>query len=681
MLSKFTKSTALAVLTCSLGALPALAQAPSGMALNRADEAVLEMGQAFNRADKARLAALLPQTRGHVLEPWAAYWELRNRLEQASVAEVQAFFARYAGSYQEDRMRNDWLLLLGQRRDWTGFAVEHPQFRMGDDREVRCFAWFLEHQKNGAENSAALADQVRQTWYAQRDADEGCRTAAERMLAAKQLTSLDIWRKARLSIEAGRTRPTRDAVEMVAPDALGLLAALQANPAKFLADKKIALTRVRKEIITLALVKLAASDPEAAAKLIDKKWDFQLSAEERNWVWGVIGKQSAMRMGNQRPDALAYFYKVSADSDLSDDMLGWKTRAALRAGQQPRWPLVLASINAMSADARKDPTWIYWKARALSALAPTQPATLMAAQRAEALALLQSIASVRGFYEQLALEELGQLVTVPPAPAVLTADEKEAARSNAGLQRGAYAIAIGLRSEGVREWNYATNLAKPGGMNERELLAAAQLACDKAIWDRCINTSDRTRNEIDFSQRFPTPFREAVLKRSRDIGIDPAYVYGLIRQESRFINDARSVVGASGLMQIMPATARETARQIGLTGFKTGQLNDRDTNIAIGTAYLKRALDDFGGSMAMAAAAYNAGPSRPRNWRNGPPLEAAIWAENVPFHETRDYVKKVLSNTTSYAALLTGQPQSLKARLGTVAPREVGAPPIDDKMP
>jgi soluble lytic murein transglycosylase len=140
-------------------------------------------------------------------------------------------------------------------------------------------------------------------------------------------------------------------------------------------------------------------------------------------------------------------------------------------------------------------------------------------------------------------------------------------------------------------------------------------------------------------------------------------------------------VGASGLMQIMPATARETARQIGLTGFKTGQLNDRDTNIAIGTAYLKRALDDFGGSMAMAAAAYNAGPSRPRNWRNGPPLEAAIWAENVPFHETRDYVKKVLSNTTSYAALLTGQPQSLKARLGTVAPREAGAPPIDDKMP
>ena len=117
MLSKFTRTAALAALTCSLGALPALAQTPAGMTLSRADEAVLEMGQAFNRADKARLAALLPQTRGHALEPWAAYWELRNRLDLASAAEVQAFFARYAGSYQEDRLRNDWLLLLGQRRD------------------------------------------------------------------------------------------------------------------------------------------------------------------------------------------------------------------------------------------------------------------------------------------------------------------------------------------------------------------------------------------------------------------------------------------------------------------------------------------------------------------------------------------------------------------------------------
>jgi soluble lytic murein transglycosylase len=675
MLSKFIYTAALAAVTSAFFTVPAIAQTTSASALTRADDTVWEMGQAFRRGDKARLTALLPQTRGHALEPWAAYWELNSRLNEASQQEVQAFLARYAGSYQEDRLRNDWLLLLGERRDWTTFAAEHPQFRMGDDRDVRCYAWLVEHITKGPDSTGAMADNVKKTWYAQRDADGGCRAAAERLLDSKQLLPLDIWRKARLAIEINRPRPTRDAVELVSPGSQALLTALQANPSQFLSAKKVAFTRSRKELITLALIKLAATDPSAAAKFMDHKWGFQLSTEERNWVWGVIGKHSAIRFSSQGLDALAYFDKVSADSDLTDDMLGWKTRAALRADNQPRWPLVLSSINAMSSSARQDPTWIYWKARALLAATPT------AAKRAEALALYQSIASVRGFYEQLALEELGQLVTVPARPAALSTTEKEAARSNASLQRATHAIAIGLRSEGVREWNYATNLAQTGGMGERELLAAAQLACDRAIWDRCINTSERTQGDMDFAQRFPMPFQEAVIKRSRDIGLDPAYVYGLIRQESRFIMDARSGVGASGLMQIMPATARETARYIGLTGFTANQINDRDTNITIGTAYLKRALDDFGGSMAMAAAAYNAGPSRPRNWRNGPQLEAAIWAENVPFNETRDYVKKVLSNTTNYAAVLTGQPQSLKARLGMIGPREASAPPPDEKMP
>jgi soluble lytic murein transglycosylase len=270
---------------------------------------------------------------------------------------------------------------------------------------------------------------------------------------------------------------------------------------------------------------------------------------------------------------------------------------------------------------------------------------------------------------------------VPARPAPPTPEEKQAVRANPSLNRGLTAIAIGLRSEGVREWNYGTNLASAGGMADRELLAAAQFACEREVWDRCINTSDRTRTEIDVEQRYPLPFRDQVVRRSREINLDPAYVYGLIRQESRFVTDARSSVGASGLMQVMPATARWTAQRIGLNGFRIEQLNDRDTNIAIGTGYLKLVLDDFSGSMALAAAAYNAGPGRPRNWRNGPLIEAAAWAENVPFGETRDYVKKVLANTTLYAAILTGQPQSLKARLGYVGPRDVAQPEPNRDLP
>ena len=171
------------------------------------------------------------------------------------------------------------------------------------------------------------------------------------------------------------------------------------------------------------------------------------------------------------------------------------------------------------------------------------------------------------------------------------------------------------------------------------------------------------------------------VRRSREIGLDPAYVYGLIRQESRFIQNARSHVGASGLMQIMPGTANYVAKKIGMNGFSVASLNDIRTNITLGTQYLNMVLANLGGSQTLATAAYNAGPSRPRRWRNGPVLEAAIWAENIPFQETRDYVKKVLSNTTNYAAILSGQPQSLKARLGTVGPRAGNAPAENTDLP
>ncbi len=674
MLSNFIQSAVFAGLSCCVALSGAWAQTGG----SRGDDVLLEMGQAFKRNDKSRLTQLLPQARGHVLEPWAAYWELKARLDEASSSEVQDFLGRFAGSYQEDRLRNDWLLLLGQRRDWSGFAAEYPRFRMGDDRDVRCYALLVEHLKNpGAD--ARLAEEVRKIWLSQREASDACSAAASRLIGGKGLPTHDAWIKARLATEANRPRAAREAVEIVAPEALPLLAELNSSPVRFLSSKMLAIRDVRREIVVLALVKLASTDAEGAARFVEDKWGMQLTGEERNWVWGAIGRQAASRLSS---DALGYFARTTRDADLSDDMLAWKVRAALRAGREPRWPMVLSAVNAMSEEARKDPTWTYWKARALLSNAPAATASgPVAPQRAEALALLQSIASVRGFYEQLALEDLGQKITVPARPAALSPEEKEAARLNPGLNRAAYAIAIGLRPEGTREWNYSTNLHQRGGMSDRELLAAAQFACDRSLWDRCINTSERTKVEIDFEQRFPMPFREAVTQRSQSIGLDPAYVYGLIRQESRFIMDARSGVGASGLMQVMPATARETARYIGLTGFTANQINDRDTNIQIGTAYLKRALDDFGGSMPLAAAAYNAGPGRPRNWRNGPVLDAAIWAENVPFNETRDYVKKVLSNTTNYAALISGQPQSLKARLGTVGPRDASAPPVDEKMP
>jgi soluble lytic murein transglycosylase len=633
---------------------------------NKGDDVILEMNQAFKKNDKNQLSRLLPRSKGHLLESWAAYWELRVRLDQASDAEIQQFLSQYAGTYAEDRLRNDWLLQLGRQREWATFAQEYPRFRMNDDREVRCYALATDAFISKPETPAEL----KRLWYAFRDTEDGCTYTANKLHDLKKIDALDIWRKARLAMDNNRPRAAQLALNIESTE-LGKQAILiQADPQKYLDKRLLAITKKRKELAVLALIRVANTDPDKAAQLLDKKWGLMLTKEEHNWVWAVIGKQAAQKL---QDNAHSYFNKVSRNQDLNDDLLIWKTRAALRQGD---WKAVVASIDAMEG-AKQDPTWVYWKARGQLALhkAATDP------QRAEATAALQSIASVKGFYEQLALEELGQPITAPAKPAALTAQEKSEAEQNAGLQRALYALGLGMRSEGNREWNYTTNLHTPGGMNERDLLAAADLACSKQVWDRCINTSDRTKTQIDFDQRFPMPLKDTVLRKSKEVQLDPAYVYGLIRQESRFIMDAKSVVGASGLMQVMPATAKWTAKKIGLTNFQLPQLNEHETNVAIGTGYLKLVLDDFDGSMPLAAAAYNAGPSRSRNWRKGPVLEAAIWAENIPFTETRDYVKKVLSNTTNYAAIITGQPQSLKARLGTVGPRNAQAPEENTDLP
>ncbi len=640
--------------------------------LSAGDLAMLDLRDAFRKANARQVQALLPRVQGHELEPLAAYWAMRLALETAPNDEVRRFLDRWQGSYYEDRLRNDWLLLLGSRQDWATFLREWPQFRMRDDKLIRCHGLHARLVTQGALTPDEVTDAGR-LWLDQREAESACTPLVERLLGQRQVDASLVWQRARLGAEQNKPRIVAQALDLLNPAWSASAQAVLNKPEKYLEDKLTAVRHRTKELVTLALVRLAGSDPEAAAdQMARTRWRTQLTREEKSWIWGAIGRSAAQRL---MPQAVDWFAN-GRPSDMTDDHLAWWARAALRAG---RWEHVPKAVSAMSDAQRQEPVWTYWHARALVQI--KSPDAL-----AQARSEYQRIASPHGFYGQLALEELGQTISTPPPPPPVTPAEMKQVQTNAGLRRALKAIDIGLRSEGVREWNYETNLHTPGGLPERELLAAAQWACDQAVWDRCINTSERTTSVFDHRQRFPMPYREAVLRQTFAIGLDAAYVYGLIRQESRFIMDARSHVGAAGLMQVMPATARWTAKKIGLADFKPGDIHERDTNIAIGTGYLKLVLENFEGSMSLAAAAYNAGPGRARRWRapddgNGPVLEGAIWAENIPFSETRDYVKRVLSNATNYAALLSGQPQSLKARLGQVGPRTVSSPGENNELP
>ncbi|MGN1057024.1 MAG: lytic transglycosylase domain-containing protein, partial [Comamonas sp.] len=362
----------------------------SATAQSASDSILLQMQEAARKNQQARLTQLLPQAAGHPLEPWAAYWELKGRLKEATQPEVDAFLQRWRGTYQEDRLRNDWLLILGERRQWSDFSRMLPDFRMQDDREVRCYD--LAVQTIEGRQPEFAAQEVTRLWHAQRDADDGCTHAASELYAIQKLEDLAVWKRARLSTELNRQTGTRRAVAIVAPDALAHVSEVFASPVKYLSGTSKLRGDTRREMAVLALVRLANTDPDQAASLMESRWHSQLRAEERDWVWGTIGKTSARRLSS---NALAYFGKVSKPERIADEALEWMARAQLRAGQ---WQAVRTTINAMPETLRADSTWVYWKAQAL-----LNDRRVSDAERAEAQQLLQSIAGVKGFYEQLAL--------------------------------------------------------------------------------------------------------------------------------------------------------------------------------------------------------------------------------------------------------------------------------------
>lgn len=664
----------LTALLSLLIALPACSQGGG-------DDLVLQAREALRKRDKAALAAARTTAANarHPLAMWVDYWELQNRLADAQQPELDAFAKAWPGTYVEDRLRNDWLLELGRRRDWTNFRAEFPRFRMNDDREVTCYSLLTRHLDGQDVKAAARA-----AWFAQRDLDDGCHLMAKTLYDAKVLGADDAWQEMRLSIENNRPRAARAVAAFISPAVGDAVASIIDNPARFLGNRRGTESHNGHELALLALMRAAANDPDYAAGQLQERTRPRLPMAIEATAWAHIAKQAALKQMPQAGDWAREAWKQwdaankpGQQPPWSEELVSWHARAALRepAANPRRWPLLLRAVEGLPAAEQRDASWSYWKARALQARAAS--GTEGDATRDEARTLLEAAATQHGFYALLAAEALGTPPALPAAPAALTAPEREAPRSVPGLQRALLLIGLGLRSEGVREWNFTLR-----GLPDRELRAAAEWACEREVWDRCINTSERTRHEIDMAQRYPTPYREQIQARAREAGLETPVLLGLIRQESRFVAEARSSVGASGLMQLMPATARWTAKKVGLD-FRGDMITDPAVNLQLGTAYFKRVLDDFGGSLPMATAAYNAGPGRPRKWREGTlPMEPAAWAETIPFNETRDYVKRVLANSVYYAALLGAPNPTLKSRLGPpIGPREPSATVPDKELP
>lgn len=607
------------------------------------DDIFMALRDAARRNDAAQAAELAARLPNYAIPSYVDYYRLKPRLKDATGIEIRDYLARYDGMAIADRLRNDWLLELGRKREWAVFDAQLPLYVVNDDLQVKCYA-LLSKLSRGV----TVADEARALLTSPKEYGEACPTLVSALVEAGQFTADDVWAQVRLAAENGQAAVARRLAPLAGGDEKRVAQAIE-HPVVFVA-RGVGSGRAERETFIVALGRAAKQSPEQAANALSMRAEDKLSAREQALGWAQIALQASYKLA---PDAATWWGRAQG-APLSQEGQQWKVRIALR---NEDWKAVKTGIEAMPAALRNDPTWVYWRGRALQAGGKDE----------DARQLYRAIADQFHFYGQLATEELEQKISIPQAAAPVTAAELAAMEANAGLRRALKFFAMDLRFEGVREWNWEMRHMK----SEREFLAAAEFARKNNVLDRMVNSSDRTRSEHDFDQRFPTPFRDVMYRTTQSLGMDMAWVYGLIRQESRFIMHAKSHVGASGLMQLMPATARLVARKIGMTDFDHAQVNQIDTNIALGTNYLNMVLTELDGSQALATAAYNAGPGRPRAWRSTLPraVEGAIFAETIPFSETRGYVKNVLSNATYYAALFEGKPQSLKARLGSVAPK------------
>lgn len=616
-----------------------------GIDTRKEDDAFLLLRDAVRQGDPSKAEFYAARLPNYTIPSYVDYYRLKSRFRDATTYEIREFLKRYEGSAIADRLRNDWLLELGRKQDWPNFDDQLPLFVLNDDTQVKCYALQSKALKN-----LPVADEARALLTAPSGYGEACAGLIATLFRAGQFSAEDVWAQVRLSGEFNATGQARRAIMLLNGSDKKITQAVDL-PALAIA-KGPGTGRIDHETFLVAVGRAAKTSVKLAEMALNRALP-KLTPQEQAIGWANIALQSSYSLA---PETSEYWRKA-AGAPLSIDQHQWKTRFALRDGD---WKQVKANIAAMPESLRNDPAWIYWKARALTAEArSTQPTP-------EAEQLFRSISEQSNFYGQLALEELGSLITIPLPAAPVAPAEIAAIAANPGFQRSLKFFAMRLRFEGTREWNW--ELRK---LNEREHLAAAEFARQHHILDRMVNTSERTRIQVDYTQRFPSPHDDIMHPTTQTLGLDKAWVYGLIRQESRFIMDAQSSVGASGLMQVMPSTGRWVAKKIGLTDFVQDMLSDVRTNILLGANYMNMVLGNMDGSQTLATAAYNAGPGRLRAWRArlDKPMESAVFIESIPYFETRVYVKNVMSNATYYAALFDGQPQSLKARIGTVGPK------------
>ena len=631
----------------------ALSLASTGfMSLSHAaDEQFNDALRAANSGNIGLLQQYQSSMQNDVLGYYPEYWALNSNLAAQSSSQITSFAQRYPQSAMTEKLAADYVEEKVKQADFASAQPVLPYVTNADQAESCAVA-----QVRAKSGDPLVFAEFKDVWLTTNSQPELCTGLGRMMLSSPLMTEQDRQQRVWGQLRAGQSGQALATAQTLGINlSLAQLNQIQANPLNYLWSAPKA-SSVDHAYLIFAMGRLADSDLNSALSAVQRAAQgtpVQVQKALYRAV-GYIGGTTVMK-NNFNREVLNYL-DASYGLPFSSEEAEIYARQAIRFSA---WESLIRAIDAMSVTQKQEDRWQYWLARASEQRGD-------ASSKRAAQQIFKKLAEGDDYHNLLAKDQLGQKYSNLP---------NNVQPSNHDLQRLNQDIhfsrAFALRRVDApenyinREWNWAVRqayLKHDDGL----LLAAAKRATDMGWYDRAIYAADRTENKHNYAYRYAMPHQNYVVSHSRNAGVDPAWAYGLMRQESRFVTNARSHVGAGGLMQIMPDTAKLIARQMG-ESYNPAALTDMNTNIRYGTFYLSMIQSQLSNSPVLATAGYNAGPNRARRWQpETQAIAADQYTESIPLTETRDYVKHVMTNATHYGVLLGQGAQSLEKRMNII---------------
>ena len=631
-----------AILTFTAIALIATNADAAGLYKQR--EQYMQARHALAVGDLTDFEYLVTQLKDYPLYPYLRYEELRRRISSAPEKDIRAFLDNHSYIPAARRIRQAWLNELMKRGQHVKFQ---QYYEHSNDVAHNCF----DLQARMAERKAPDAiEEIKALWLVGKSQPKQCDPLFAWLEKQGQMNDDLIWQRIDLAMAKRDLKLAKYLAGKLSTQQVHWFAQLNSvhrNPEIILTDPDLKKDHpLARKVIAYGARRWARKDVSAAANAWQKLSNqYQFTQQQRIHTEADMALSASFR---HHPLAADLMQQLPAD--IKDvEVQQWRARSAMRAND---WPAVLRSIVLMDIETKQQLEWKYWRARALEEIGI----------HADAEFIYQKIAQERDYYGFLAADRIQKPYEMNDQPLQFTDFEIGRVLDYPPLIRARELLEAGQTGHAYNEWKYLT-----AEFDKKKLQIAAYIAHQWDWHHTAIFTVARGKHYDDLQLRFPQPYDDIVVKNAKRFSLRPEYVYGVMRQESAMNSIARSHAGARGLMQLMPATAKDVAKQLKIKSPNRNALLGPKLNVQLGSKYLRLMLDRYDDQQVLATASYNAGPHRVKRWL--PPKEkmsADVWVDTIPYDETRKYVRRVMAYSTVYEWKMAQKTTRLQSRMPPV---------------